>query len=359
MIAESRTSQSTHRGTSALRFAFETFHRVEKDWVELAGECPASTIYQRRPWLTALVSTYGFDLRAATLREPGGQVVAGALFARGKNPFARKWTSLPCSDSAPLLTRDEQAGAELLDCIAASELASEGLVEIRGSAAFQPWQTVNCFTDWQLDLDRPMAAIERSMAGNFRRQLRRGLEGSYQIEVGRTLENLRCFYRLMLLTRQRLGMPTQPWRFFKQVFLSFSAAGELEVWICSQGGMPVVAMVMLCDGPDVHYKWSARLEPTPPGATHVLMGVVLENYSKRYRCMNLGRADQRNLGLTRFKKEVGAKPYPLPYTYMPRVPANVSPEVHSDSQRRLSELWRRLPLPITRMLGAVLYRYLV
>jgi hypothetical protein len=89
------------------------------------------------------------------------------------------------------------------------------------------------------------------------------------------------------------------------------------------------------------------------------MGAVLESYAQRYRSMGLGRADQRNIGLSRFKKETGAKPFPLPYTYVPRVPANVSPEVHSGSQRQLAEIWRRLPLPVTRMLGSVLYRYLV
>ncbi|WP_304824257.1 GNAT family N-acetyltransferase [Candidatus Binatus sp.] len=296
---------------------------------------------------------------AATLRDSNGRLVAACLFARGKNPFVRKWTSLPCSDSSPPLARDEGAREQLLAAIAQSRLAAEGLVEIRGWSAPEPWRKATCFADWMLDLDRPLSLIERGLGSNFRRQLHRGREGSFAIKVDRGLPGLMRFYRLALETRRRLGVPAQPWRFFQAVYDAFAPNDNLEVWSVSQRGMAIAATVLLRDGEDIHYKWSARIQPTPMGANHRLVAAVLAEYAQQCRFMHLGRTDTRNTGLSRFKKEMGAKPHPLPYSYLPQVPAHVSPEVLADSQLRLSMVWRRLPLSVTRLLGSMLYQYIV
>lgn len=343
---------------SSMRMAIEPLAEILAEWERLAARDPEAVFYQREPWLSTIARVYGLEFRAATLRDRAGELAAACLFARSRNPFGRRWTSLPCADAAPPLAVDEEARNRLLVSIAGSEFA-RGLLEVRGYAAPEPWKTANCFADWRLDLDRPLNAIQRSMAQNFRRQLNRGHERQFTIEADRTLNGLRRFYRLMLETRRRLGVPAQPWRFFRTVFDAMRASGNLEVWMISQGGRTVSAMVLLKDGDALHYKWSARSEPTPTGASHRLVAAVLERYAQQYRYMGLGRTDVRNVGLNRFKKEMGAKSYPLPYSFLPRIPAQVSAEVLDESRQWISRVWRRLPLPLTQLLGSVLYRYLV
>jgi hypothetical protein len=342
-----------------LHLAIEPFAQIQREWSELAKACPDATIYQRDRWLKALNLSYRFDLRAATLRDLDGRLAAACLFARSKNPFARRWTSLPCSDSAPPLARDEQARQQLLLDLAAAPFASRSLLEIRGCAAPQPWKQASCFAEWRLDLSRPFKAIERTMAPNFRRQLNRGNERSFAIDAHRGISGMKRFYGLMLETRRRLGLPAQPWSFFRAVHEAFASENNVEVWTISQDGHALAAMVMLADGPEIHYKWSARLDPTPPGATHRLLAAILEKYAQQFLFMNLGRTDVRNTGLSRFKKEMGAAAYPMPYSFLPEVPAQVSPEVLDESRLLLSRIWRRLPMPLTRLLGSALYRYLV
>jgi hypothetical protein len=223
----------------------------------------------------------------------------------------------------------------------------------------QPWQTADCFAHWRLDLDRPLNAIMRGMASNFRRQIHQGAGRAFVVEVERGLKGLKKYYRLMLKTRRRLGIPPQPWRFFKALFDAFGPNGDLEVWSIAYGNKPLAAMVILRDGTELHYKWSARVEQTPAGATHRLIASVLEQYAQQYRLMDLGRTDIRNSGLSRFKKELGAQPKPLPYSFLPQVPANVSPEIPSQARLMLARVWRYLPLSVTQMLSASLYRYLV
>lgn len=359
MSASSLLLNGTEKAASSRRLSIEPLHAIRAEWSRFANTCPEATIYQRERWLETLARTYGFDMQAATLREDSGRLAAAALFARSRNLFSRRWTSLPCSDSAPPLACDESARTQLLVELANSRFAANRIIELRGSRAPAPWQTTDCFAEWLIDLDRPFKAVERAMSPNFRRQFNRGREGSFSIENGRGVASLKTFYRIMLETRRRQGLPAQPWRFFAAVFDAFSPAGDIDVWTISQGSRAIAGMVLLTDREELHYKWSARLEPTPRGAMHCLTMAVLETYAQRRRVMNLGRTDVRNVGLTRFKKEMGALPHPLPYSFLPRIPAQVSAEVLGRSGQLLSNIWRRLPLPVAQMVGSALYPYLV
>jgi hypothetical protein len=55
---------------------------------------------------------------------------------------------------------------------------------------------------------------------------------------------------------------------------------------------------------------------------------------------------------------MGASSEPLPYSYFPQVPHRTSAEAPEHSTSALARTWRRLPLPVTRAIGAVAYRYL-
>src|SRR5260221_13752695 len=135
-----------------MEFAVEPLVQIRPEWLHLTEACPEATLYQRDRWLTALGAAYGFKFRAATLRDSNGRLAAACLFARGKNPFVHKWTSLPCSDSSPPIAYHEEARERLLDGILHSSLAAEGVAEIRGWDASEPWQQANCFADWRIEL---------------------------------------------------------------------------------------------------------------------------------------------------------------------------------------------------------------
>ena len=49
---------------------------------------------------------------------------------------------------------------------------------------------------------------------------------------------------------------------------------------------------------------------------------------------------------------------PLPYSYFPRTPRHTSAEDPDRATSALTRIWRRLPLPVTRAVGAIGYRYL-
>jgi hypothetical protein len=72
--------------------------------------------------------------------------------------------------------------------------------------------------------------------------------------------------------------------------------------------------------------------------------------------MDFGRCDVRNQGLLRSKADIGCVSRPLPYAFFPKAPRNISSEVLSGPAKIVSSIWKRLPLPVTRVLGEILYR---
>jgi hypothetical protein len=89
-----------------------------------------------------------------------------------------------------------------------------------------------------------------------------------------------------------------------------------------------------------------------------LIWSAIERHAGVSRELNLGRTDARNSGLVRFKKEAGAEPAPLPYSFYPVAPTQVSAEVLSGPMLLMSRVWRRLPTPAARALGSALYRFM-
>ncbi len=330
--------------------------QVRERWSELAASHPAATLYHSAAWAEVLARAYGFRILVA-MAERGGKIAAGCLLSPSKIPFAGRFIGLPFSDSASPLGVDDDATLALLDGLASAARVHASF-EIRGIAAPPPWQTSDCFLQWSLDIARSFSALERGADRNFRRQVRRAAAQAVLVESGEGEGLLRRFYRLQLETRRRLGVPPQPWRFFALVHEVFAEAGAVEIWMASRDRCDLAGVVVLRERDKLYAKWSARASRDVGGASHLVFFSILEHYAGKATSLDLGRTDARNTGLIRFKEEMGATASVLPYSYFPRMPRRVSAEEPDRAASALAKVWRRLPLPFTRAIGATTYGYL-
>jgi len=325
-------------------------------WTSLATPANGATLSHDERWLRLLQRAYRFRIAVATI-SAGCEPAAACVLARSKNPFNPRVMGLPFSDSCPPLAIDQSAMAELTSALIGQRMWRGGY-ELCGIALPAPWQVVDCFAQWSLDLRQTTAQLERRFAAHFRRKARRAAELGLSVQCGSSLAELHGFYGLMLQTRSRQGVPVQPLRFFKLVRELFSPGGDFEIWSVRQGGRLAAGGIILRAFGTLHYKWSARSIDGDSGASHLLCRSVVEKHAGAAVSLNLGRTDVRNAGLVRFKKEAGAEPAALPYSFYPNAPKQVSAEVLSGPALALSHAWRRLPLGATRVLSSALYRYM-
>ena len=288
----------------------------------------------------------------------GGSIAAACVFARFRKLVSRsRLVSLPFSDYCPPPAADPQAMSALLHELGSRNDRDPSL-EIRGVEAPEPWRTVRCFQLWSIDLTRPLAVLDRGLDRDFRRKVRRGLDASIRVERGDDQAFVERFYRLPLETRRHYGLPPQPLRFFTLVRKFSSRRKRFDVWIAADRNCDLAGSIHLKHGKEVYRKWAARRLSAPSCANHFLLWSEVEALAGRAERFNLGRTDIRNDGLSRFKRESGAMPLPLPYAFYREAPSNVSPEVLEGPRKALSAVLRHLPLPMMRIIGNALYSHL-
>lgn len=340
--------------TGSWSVQFLSFAEGMRAWNELVADSSEASLYHRDQWIEVLTKTYNLRASVAFAVDGGGRVGAGCLFATVGLPFRRRMVSLPFSDTCPPLAIDNSARLCLVAALSASR-PELGSLEIRGFAAPEPWQVMDSFCDWQLQLDRPLSVLKSGASKDFLWQVRRGEKEGIQIDSGSGALRLRRFYRLMLVTRRRQGIPPPPFRLFESLNAVFGE--HCKVWLASKGGRDLAGMVILHDGNRLYNRWAARVHPTPPGANHLLVWRLVEESVGRFSSLELGRADRSNYGLCHFKRELGGSSSPLPYSYFPRAVGQVSAEALTGGMQLASQLWRYLPLPVSRVVGAAIYRY--
>jgi hypothetical protein len=328
--------------------------RARAQWDALAASHPDATLYHRSPWLEVLRRAFGVRPSVAIIGDESA-TLAACLLAQG-NPIRRSLISLPFSDFCPPLAVDDAARDSLMAGLVG--MAPQPGLEIRGVAGDYPWRVLDHFHRWMLDLSRPFKVIERAADREVRRHLRRARDAGVSIERSSRADAIESFFRLQLESRRRLGVPAQPLKFFRLVHEVFARLNSVEVWIASQGGIRVAAVVVLRDGEVLHAKWSARAANSPDGASHLIFMSIAEEHAEHARTLDFGRTDSRNLGLLRFKRELGATAADLPYSYFPETPTVTSAENLTGVWRTASRVWRVLPIPVSRVLNRMAYRYL-
>ena len=322
-------------------------------WRSLLGRFRGVTFYHCESWIESVRNAYSIRLELASLHREG-ELRAAGVFARSKGLFSSRLTALPFSDCADPLAIDDEARADFMEALLSSNRGSS--IEVRGAAGPQPWQNVDCFGHWTLDLKRPYKEISANFGRTVKGGIKRAMRDGLQVDCGTSAEYVARFYRLQLETRRRLGVPAQPFKFFATVHEKF--ARNCEVWFARHEGRDQAGLVMLRSGDQLCYKWGARIENGHPGANHFLVASLLEAYADKAASIDFGRCDMRNQGLVRSKAEIGCALRPLPYAFFPTVPSNVSSEVLSGPAKLASIILKRLPLPVTRVLGEALYRYM-
>jgi GNAT acetyltransferase-like protein len=354
-----RKAVSNLDSLSMPRFEFhlQPYREEKSTWRQVVTESSGDQLYLSELWIDLLERAYRFPLSLATIQESGKAIAAACVFARSRGPINRRFISLPFSDSGALLARDDEAASALLASLLRDGTGATSY-EIRGFRAAAPWQTIECFVDYTLDLGRSLAAIERGLDSNFRRNLRRAANQGIEIDTGDTVELMSRFYTMQLESRHHLGLPAQPWRFFKSVQELFAPGGDLDIRIARQNGHDVASAVFLRYKDLLYYKWGARRQDQYSSANHLLFWNAIQDFASHARLLDLGRTDVRNAGLIRFKRGLGATSTSLPVSFYPRAPAHVSAEVLTGARKLMAGVWRKLPISAARILSNLAYGFL-
>ncbi len=307
---------------------------------------------QLTAWLALTESTYGV-VRRAWVADAGG-VVRGVLPCFEKRRLGRA----PVLFSAPggLLAADADVARALL-AAARAALDREGLawVELRDQRV--RWPDLTTSTEHCTHLLALAGDAEtqwRAFDAKLRNQVRKAQRADFTVHWG--AEHLGAFCRVMLESMRDLGTPMRTEPYFRRAMETLGAQAALLV--IARRGEPVGAMFLALHRGGALDLWASSLRRHFEHCPNQMLywEAIQEAIRRGLHTFDFGRS-QWDTGTFRFKEQWGASAVPLYYQYLFRDATEVPS--FAAQQRRMGlavRLWKRLPLPVARVLGEPIRR---
>jgi hypothetical protein len=346
------------------RTVYEIQPLQDRRWSELVDRHPRSSAFHTAAWLNALHRTYGYEPIAYTTSPPGACLENGVVFCRVASWITgRRIISLPFSDHCQPLLQNVETW-RLLVSFLQSEVHRDGFryVELRclespGAAlTYLSYSVAARFTYHKLDLRPDLDSLFRSFHKScIQRRIGRAEREHLVYEEGRSDPLLNNFYKLLVLTRRRHGLPPQPFVWFQN--LAACLGDRLTIRQVSKDGQAVACMLTIAHRHTLVYKYGCS-----DGRFHNLGGMPLLFWMTIQKAkqagfaeLDLGRSDADNPGLVLFKNRLGARSSGLTYY---RYPQSSSTSVAMKwSARTRRYVFSRLPAALLVRAADLLYKH--
>jgi len=201
-----------------------------------------------------------------------------------------------------------------------------------------------------LDLPTDKDQLWKALGAKRRAQIKRPQREGVQIRFGRR-ELLGDFYSVFAVNMRDLGTPVYSKGFFQSILENFEINSQLiVVYLQSQ---PVGAAFLLGYKKQIEIPWAASLRRVNSLGINMLLYWEALSFAinQGMEKFDFGRSTMES-GTYRFKKQWGAKPKQLYWHYWLKEGHELPGLTPDNAKYRFAiALWKKLPVPITRLLG--------
>ncbi len=219
----------------------------ESGWDAALESYPASSIFHTAAWAAVLQSSYGYIPVYFALRESGRLRALLPLMEVDSWLTGKRGVSLPFTDDCEPLCSDPGALAGVFQKV--MEYAKErdwNYLECRGGKEFFAGASVStAFYGHRLMLAGGEDAMFAKVESAVRRAIRKAEKGGVNIEFSQSMDAMRTFYDLHCKTRNRHGLPPQPFRFFHNIHDHILLKNRGFVVLARYQQVPVASAVQL------------------------------------------------------------------------------------------------------------------
>jgi len=335
----------------------------DERWEQFLERHPDASIFHTRGWLEALRRTYGYVPIAVTTSSPGTPLSNGLPFCQISSWLSgRRLVSLPFSDHcSPLVENSEQLTCLLTYLLSKRSREKWSYIEMRPISSVETGSTIfeksEVFFFHKLDLRPSLDEIAQGFHKHcVQRKIQRAAREGLIYEEGRSDSLLNKFYRLLLMTRRRHGLPAQPADWFRNLV---SCLGDkAKIRIASKNGRPIASIFTLHYKHMLVYKYGcADHSFNNMGGIQSLFWRAIQDAKKdQLSEFDMGRSDCDKHGLIAFKDRWGATRTDSAYL---RYPLKHSQSISNAAQDFLSKyVWSHAPGGALAAAGRLLYKHM-
>jgi FemAB-related protein (PEP-CTERM system-associated) len=327
------------------------------EWDAFVRTCDEGSPFHLTAWKRAVESAYG--LRSHYLVARNGTVVEGVLplFEVRGMLGGRGLVSVPFAVYGGICATSHEARQALAE--AARSLASArhcSYVELRQRRDQGLGLPIKSrYVTFSRAISKDEEENARAIPRKQRRMTRQGAKYGLRTTLGR--QYLDRIYDIYAESLHRLGSPVFPRRLFHAVADEFDKDCEvLAVWHDERIVAGVVTLFYE-DQALPYYGADLREKHLYGVADFMYWELMCHAARAGYSVFDFGRS-REGTGSYEFKKHWGFEPVPLPYQYILLNGARMPDLSPSNPRFRLAtEVWKRLPLGVTKALGPILTRY--
>lgn len=334
---------------------------ADRAWDDQRLKAGAGSFFHCAGWARTLGEAYGFRPMYLTAAAGATASVCLPMMEVRSAWTGTRGVSLPFSDYCEILAD----GAAVLDR-AVERVFEIGrrrgwrYVEFRSGAPPRPEATPFLrHLRHVLDLTGGEAGVLAALDASTRRAVAKAGREGVTASADTSEAALRAFYGLHARTRRRHGLPPPPFSFFKCFREHVLLTGRGFIVLARQEGRPLAAAVFVHFGGKALFKYGAsdeRYQDRRPSNLAMWEG-IRQCLALGCRELCLGRTERDHTGLRRFKQGWGTTEEEWGYyRYDFRQETFV---VQNDRVAGAPHrFFRMAPYPLSRALGAVLYRHM-
>lgn len=326
-------------------------------WDRFVEAHPDATFFHRAGWAEVIERAFGHRAHFLVAEQAGtvkGVLPLGHVRSR---LFGNALVSVPFCVYGGVLA-DSDAARSALET-AAAELATDlrvDYLELRNRRQQHPdWPSKDLYVTFRkaidADPDANMAAIPRKQRAMVRKGIQAGLTSELDGGIDR-------FYSAYSESVRNLGTPVLGKRYFQILREVFGA--DCEVLTVTLNGTLVASVLSFYFRDEVlpYYGGGTDKARAVKGNDFMYWELMRRAPERGVRIFDYGRS-KVGTGSYSFKKNWGFEPEPLYYEYH-LVRADRVPDVNplNPKYRLFIEAWKRLPLPMSRLIGPMIARSL-
>jgi lipid II:glycine glycyltransferase (peptidoglycan interpeptide bridge formation enzyme) len=194
-------------------------------------------------------------------------------------------------------------------------------------------------------------AVFQSFSSNLRRKIRKSQRNQIEVRAGGT-ELLSDFYLVYSKNMHRLGSPAMPLKWFK-ILTEQCDKGHKPVWCCYLEGKVIGAAFLVSYKGFAEACWVSTLNEYNHLYTSYSLYWAMIQYacSKQSDVFSFGRSSFGS-GVHIFKRQWGGYDLPLVWNY------NKPQRASLKSFHFLPAIWKRIPYPLTKIIGPIISPFL-
>jgi hypothetical protein len=280
-----------------------------------------------------------------------------------RSPFTgRRGVCLPFSDACEPLVFDPEAVGLVRDRLV--RFAQERrwkYLEVRGGKFFQlAARSATKFYGHTLDLRSGAEKLSTRFTSPVRRAIRKAERSDVSAVVVRNRAGIDDFYRLHVQTRRRHGLPPQPASFFLNIYEHVIRPGLGFIVLAHRGSRPIAAAIFFRFGKNALYKYGASDKTFQElRANNLVMWQGIQFLARNgAEKLHLGRTEQENEGLRRFKLSWNTQEETIDYFRIDPSGRQCLGPVRPHDFGLHKKVFGRLPLMLNRLAGSTIYPHL-